>query len=360
MRQEAGLMQPSSVAELQALVREQPRVRVRGGGTKPALSTPRDGETAIDLSALAGLLEYEPGEFVFTALAGTRVSEVQTQLAAHGQYLPFDPLFVEQGATLGGAVAAGANGPGRYRYGGARDFLLGVKFVNGHGEIVRAGGKVVKNSAGFDIPKLMVGSCGQYGVLIELSFKVFPKPEAHTTLRRPCDTLDAAIDVIQRLYTSPLEIDSFDLEIAARPIIWLRLAGLRSALPARIDRVRGVIGGGEVIDDDESIWRSVREVRWRPEDRALIKVPLTPNRIPAFERALPQNVMRRYSGGGQVAWLALPDQPTQLDRLLCDQGLSGLVVIGQVDRPRLGVRVGELFARRVKSALDPAQRFVEV
>lgn len=353
-------MQPSSVGELQALVREQPRVRVRGGGTKPALSTPRDGETAIDLSALAGLLEYEPGEFVFTALAGTRVSEVQTQLAAHGQYLPFDPLFVEQGATLGGAVAAGANGPGRYRYGGARDFLLGVKFVNGHGEIVRAGGKVVKNSAGFDIPKLMVGSCGQYGVLTELSFKVFPRPEARITLRLLCEGLAGAIEVIQRLYTSPLEIDSLDLEIADQPVLWLRLAGLRSALPARIDRVRGLIGGGDVIDDDEALWRSVREVTWRPEGWALIKVPLTPKRIPAFERALPQNIIRRYSSGGQVAWLAAPDQPTPIDQILCDQGLSGLVVIGRVDQPRLGVRVGETFARRVKAALDPAQRFVEV
>lgn len=353
-------MRPASIAELQDVIRQQPRVRVRGGGTKSALSTARDGDTPIDLSALAGLLEYEPGEFVFTALAGTRVIDIQTQLAAHGQYLPFDPLFAEGGATLGGTVAAGANGPGRYRYGGVRDFLLGVKFVNGHGEIVRAGGKVVKNSAGFDIPKLMVGSLGQYGALIELSFKVFPKPEAHATLRRPCETLDAAIEVIQRLYTSPLEIDSFDLEIADRPIVWLRLGGLRSALPGRLDRVRGLIGGGDVIDDDASLWRNAREVTWRPEGWALIKVPLTPKRIAAFEAALPQNIIRRYSSGGQAAWLAAPDQLSQIDRLLCDQGLSGLVMIGPIDQPRLGVRVGDSFARRVKGALDPAQRFVEV
>ena len=309
------------------------------------------------------MLEYEPGEFVFTALAGTRVADVQMQLALHGQYLPFDPLFADQGATLGGTVAAGANGPGRYRYGGVRDFLLGVKFVDGRGEIVRAGGKVVKNSAGFDIPKLMVGSLGQYGVLIELSFKVFPKPEAHTTLSLKCDTLDAAIEVIQRLYTSPLEIDSFDLEIAERPIIWLRLAGLRSALPARIDRIRTLIGGGDVIDDDDALWRDAREVAWRPKDWTLIKVPLTPKRIPAFEQALPANIMRRYSSGGQVAWIATPDQPAQLDRILCDQGLSGLMLIGNADQARLGVRLGvrmgASFAQRVKSALDPNQRFVE-
>jgi glycolate oxidase FAD binding subunit len=353
-------MQPTSIQELQDAVKQHPLVRVRGGGTKPTLSTPREGETSIDLTAIAGMLEYEPGEFVFTALAGTRVAEVQAQLAAHGQYLPFDPLFVDQGATLGGTVASGANGPGRYRYGGVRDFLLGVKFINGQGEIVRAGGKVVKNSAGFDIPKLMVGSLGQYGALIELSFKVFPKPEAYTTLRLECSTLDAAIDVIQRLYTSPLEIDSFDLEIADRPIIWLRLAGLRSALPARIDRVRNVIGGGDVIAGDEVLWSDVRKVTWQPKDWMLIKVPITPKRIPAFEQTLPAGIMRRYSSGGQVAWLATPDQPAQFDRILCDQGLSGLVMIGPADQARLGVRRGDSFARRVKSALDPNQRFVEV
>ena len=168
-------MLPSTVQELQSIVRAYPRVLPRGGGTKPALSTPRGGETPIDLSRLSGMLDYEPGEFVFTALAGTRVYTISSVLAGHGQYLPFDPLLVERGATLGGTVAAGASGPGRYRYGGVRDFQLGVRFVNGGGEIVRAGGKVVKNAAGFDIPKLMVGSLGQLGVLVELSFKVFPR-----------------------------------------------------------------------------------------------------------------------------------------------------------------------------------------
>src|SRR5512143_1651914 len=169
-------MNPTSIEELQSMVRGSPHVLPRGGGTKPALSTAHNGATVIDLAPLAGMLEYEPGEFVFTALAGTRLADVRAQLAEHGQYLPFDPLLVDRGATLGGTIAAGANGPGRYRYGGVRDFLLGVRFVDGAGEIVHAGGKVVKNSAGFDIPKLMVGSLGQLGALIEVSFKVFPQP----------------------------------------------------------------------------------------------------------------------------------------------------------------------------------------
>ena len=351
-------MEPTSISELQSIVRAHPQVLARGGGTKSALSTAHNGAAAIELTALAGLLEYEPSEFVFTALAGTRVSDVRAKLAEHGQYLPFDPLLADSGATLGGVIAAGANGPGRYRYGGLRDFLLGVRFVNGAGEIVYAGGKVVKNSAGFDIPKLMVGSLGQLGILAEVSFKVFPKPQAYVTVRLDCATLSEALSVVQRLYTSPLDIDSFDLELATTgTIVWLRLAGLKSALPRRIDRVRGTIGGGEVIDDDESLWSGVRELKWLPRGWSLIKAPVTPKRIPALDQALPATALRRYSGGGQAAWIALADRAETLEPILIAQGLAGLVLIGAADHVRLGVRAGESFERRVKQALDPQGRF---
>ncbi len=355
-------MKPSTVEELQSIVRAHPHVLPCGSGTKSALSTTRTGAEKIDLTALTGMLEYEPSEFVFTALAGTRIADVRTQLAEHGQYLPFDPLLVDQGATLGGTIAAGVNGPGRYRYGGVRDFLLGVRFVNGAGEVVHAGGKVVKNSAGFDIPKLMVGSLGQLGALVEVSFKVFPKPEAHTTMRLDCPTLGDALNVVQRLYVSPLDIDSLDLEPAGTggTIVWLRLAGLKSALPTRIDRVRSTIGGGEVIDDDQAMWQDVRELKWLPQDRSLIKVPVTPKRIPALEQALSPTALRRYTGGGQAAWIALADRAEMLDPILIAQGLAGLVLKGRAEHVRLGVRTGESFERRVKDALDPQHRFVEV
>jgi glycolate oxidase FAD binding subunit len=355
-------MKPSTIEELQAAIRNSPRVALAGGGTKPALTTSHNGAAVIDLAALAGMLEYEPSEFVFTALAGTRIADVRAQLAEHGQYLPFDPLLVDQGATLGGTIAAGVNGPGRYRYGGVRDFLLGARFVNGAGEVVHAGGKVVKNSAGFDIPKLMVGSLGQLGALVEVSFKVFPKPEAHTTIRLDCRTLSDALSVVQRLYVSPLDIDSLDLEPAETggTIVWLRLAGLKSALPTRIDRVKNTIGGGDVIDDDELLWHDVRELKWLPERWALIKVPVTPKRIPALDQALPLTAKRRYTGGGQAAWIALADRAETLEPVLIAQGLAGLVLKGSTDRARLGVRAGESFGRRVKEALDPQHRFVEV
>src|SRR5207253_308179 len=134
-------------------------------------------------AGLRGITEYDPSEFTFTAGAGTPVREIVAALAERGQYLPFDPMLADAGATLGGTVAAGLSGPGRFRFGGLRDFILGVQFVDGEGRVLRMGGKVVKNAAGFDLPKFFVGSVGRFGILTELTFKVFPRPVATRTLR---------------------------------------------------------------------------------------------------------------------------------------------------------------------------------
>src|SRR5688500_13334503 len=151
-------------------------------------------------------------------------------------------MLVERGATLGGTVAAGLSGPGRYRYGGVRDFILGVRYVDGTGELVRGGGKVVKNAAGFDLPKLFGGSLGQLGALVELSFKVFPRPEATLTLRHTLPTLEAALAALQRLYLAPLDMEALDLTVDGDgPALWVRLGGLGHVLAARAERVRGLI-----------------------------------------------------------------------------------------------------------------------
>ena len=166
----------------------------------------------LDLSRLSGVLEYEPGEFTFTALAGTPLASVDSLLAEHGQYLPFDPPLAERGATLGGTVAAGLSGPGRYRYGGVRDFILGVRFVDGAGALVRGGGKVVKNAAGFDLPKLMVGSLGQLGVLVELTLQSLPAAGGHADACTPSSPAwRRRWRRCTALYTAPLDVDALDL-----------------------------------------------------------------------------------------------------------------------------------------------------
>ena len=347
---------------------DQPAFLPRGGGTKPALSTP-SSETveSLDLTALSGVLEYEPGEFTFTALAGTRLADIQALLAQNGQYLPFDPLLVERGATLGGTVAANAAGPGRYHYGGVRDFLLGVRFVNSQGILVRGGGKVVKNAAGFDLPKLMVGSLGELGALAELSFKVFPRPEAFVTLRLACAGLDEALQAMQQAAAARLDLDALELvPLESGYDLWARLAGLEQALPARLERLCAILSGCEVLSgaDEGSFWQQARELAWVSAGEAveketvLVKVPLTAGRIPALETALAGKVRsRRYSAGGQVAWLALDKPPASLQAPLVALSLSGVVYFGPPGTVRLGQGVGGSFYQRVKSALDPVHHW---
>ena len=177
---------PDSIDAVCAAVRGHRCVLPSGGGTKPALSRLPEGVVRLDLRGLSGMVEYEPGmNSHSTALAGTPLSVIKAELAKHGQYLPFDPPLAAEGATLGGTVAAGLSGPGRLRYGGVRDFIVGVQWVDGSGELIRGGGKVVKNAAGFDFPKLFTGSMGRLGVLVEMTFKVFPAPAACCRGRRP-------------------------------------------------------------------------------------------------------------------------------------------------------------------------------
>ncbi len=375
---------PASFDEVQAAVRAVraahagARLLPRGGGSKPALSAPRVGEEVLDLSALAGVVEYNPGEYTFTALAGTRIVEVRALLAAQGQYLPFDPPLAERGATLGGTVAAGLSGAGRYRFGGVRDFILGVRLVDGSGELVRGGGKVVKNAAGFDIPKLMVGSLGQFGVLVELTFKVFPASVAHTTVRRRYAAQDAALTALGNVYTARLDIDSLDLLPGSdgSATVAVRLGGLPDALPARAEHVRGLLEGGDILTgaDESSGWQSAAEFAWVPAGWIVTKVPLTPRRIPALEAAAGSlQTVRRYSSGGNVAWLAMPPERNsgaageekgsavqELDRILAGLELSGLVVFGPPElsrsRLRIGWRSGQAFEQRVKAVFDPAGR----
>ncbi len=355
------MLRPTTLAEAQTAVRETPRLLARGGGSKPALSTPIEGVTSLDLSALTGVLEYDPSEFTFTALAGTRVAEVQAMLRAHGQYLPFDPPLADKGATLGGTVAAGLSGPGRYRYGGVRDFILGVRLVDGDGELIRGGGKVVKNAAGFDLPKLMVGSLGQLGVLVELTFKVFPQASAHITIVNRLAPLDVAMEALYRLYTARLEIDSFDMTPSSGGLLfWVRLAGLPEALPVRAECVRVLLGGGETLTgaDEAALWRSVNELERVPSGWTLVKVPLTPKHIAAVEGRLSATpAVRRYSAGGNVAWIATPDSPPALDEVLSSLALSGLVIFGPPGYARIGARTGQAFEQRVKSVFDPRQKF---
>jgi glycolate oxidase FAD binding subunit len=366
---------PTTPAEVQEIVQVESRLLPRGRGSKPALSTPPEEVPGLDLSRLSGLIEYEPGEFTFTALAGTPIGEVAAALAREGQFLPFDPLLVRQNATLGGVVATGTSGPGRYRFGGVRDFLIGVRFVDGAGRLVRGGGKVVKNSAGFDLPKLMVGSLGRLAVLTELTFKVFPRPETYATLQVEYPGLQPALQAIQSLTTSQLDLDALDLEPPGT--LRARIGGLGEVMPERLQRLQAFlrerddrIKGVEVLQGqaDEAVWQELQAFGWVPAGWSVVKAPLTVNRIPGLEKGLEaHDTCQRYSAGGNLAWVAWPpeaggDHPplAGLDSILTDLGLAGLVLLGPPTRIRLGVWPGAALLQRVKQALDPGGKFLEL
>jgi glycolate oxidase FAD binding subunit len=343
---------PEQIAEL---VRSQSRVRVAGGGTKSATS----GSANVSLSELTGVLQYDPAEFTFTALAGTRLEEVQQMLSSKNQYLPFDPPLVEAGATLGGTVAAGLSGSGRFRYGGVRDFLLGVRMVTASGEIVSTGSKVVKNAAGFDFPKLMVGSLGKFGVMTELTFKVFPAPQSCRTIVLDSEHLAHAVELMNSLATSQLDLACLDMDHSQR--IWARIGGIRDSVELRAQRVLQFAGGrGKILTggQDADAWRECREFQWVPDEHSLIKVAVMPDRIVALTAALDE-LPYRICAGGHLAWLAWPPTYTsqELDDMLRELGCTAVALTGNWPNPWVGAHHGKAFDQRLITALDPHHKF---
>jgi glycolate oxidase len=338
-----------AVRALQDAVREHPRVLPRGGGSKPALSTPSEGVVPLVVSGLRGIVEYDPEELTITALAGTPVRVVQAALAAHGQYLPFDPPLARAGATVGGVVAAGSSGSGAHRHGGVRDFIIGARFVDGTGALVGAGGRVVKNAAGFDLARLMVGSLGRLGVLVDVAFKVFPAPPAWGTLVAEAPDLGAALEASRR--ATGLDVEALDIEPPGRLLI--RLGGPAIALEARLERLRRAVAlPAEKVLDDAALWDA------RVPEGSLVRLALGPRRIAALDPAL-AGVPRRYTRGGAEARLAWPaDRPVEeLDALLREVGASGVRLTGPPGSVLLGATSGGAFADRVRRALDPDGRF---
>ena len=354
--------EPVNLEELRQTVVELRRVRVAGSRTKPAMSV----DANVSTRRLSAVVGYDPGEFTFTAQAGAPLKTIQSMLAEHGQFLAFDPVLVDAGATLGGAVSAGVSGPGRLRFGGVRDFLLGAQLVTGEGRIVFGGGKVVKNAAGFDIPKLLVGSQGKYGVLAELTFKVFPQVESYATLQVKAGSLDAALEIQAAVAASPLE--PFCIDLLPPSALLIRVGGLRAAQAARIDRLlrlcrqAGAMGIETLSAEEETAaWAQARELTWAEELPWLLRIATTSSDIPALDASLETlGARRRYSGAGNSAWIACPDSVHRDDLESVCQKVGGVGVVLRGAAAVLGDPPGEGFRRRLRSVFDPQSKFSAV
>ena len=244
-------------------------LRIRGSGSKDFYGQAFQGEV-LDVRPLAGISSYEPSELVVTVRAGTRLAELEALLAEQGQALAFEPPHFGPDATVGGMVAAGLSGPARASVGAVRDYVLGLRLLNGRGELLTFGGQVMKNVAGYDVSRLLVGSLGTLGVITELSLKVLPVAPSEATLRCGGVSQAAALALLNRWGGQPLPLSAscWLVDPTAQPAqayLFVRLRGALAAVEAACPRlvadVQAAGGSATRMDNTEAgpDWAACRE-----------------------------------------------------------------------------------------------------
>ena len=226
---------------------------IRGGGSKNFYGNPSTGET-LEVGAIRGIAAYEPGELFATVYAGTPLSELHRTLAERGQMLAFEPPSFAESATVGGAAACGFSGPRRPSAGALRDFVLGIGVVDGSGDILKFGGEVMKNVAGFDVSRLMAGALGTLGIITHITFKLAPIPPMEATLILEKSAADSIYEINRAIGKG--------LPITASAYINGKLYARASGSDAAVARTANALGG-EKLEKERSaeFWESVREHR---------------------------------------------------------------------------------------------------
>ncbi len=326
---------------------------IHAGQTKNFYGGPIVGEP-LDMRGYSGIIDYEPRELVLTVRAGTPLAEIEAVMAKENQLLPFEPPHFFDGATsatnnvvnniatIGGTVATGLSGPRRAYAGAVRDFVLGTRVVNGKGEDLRFGGRVIKNVAGYDVSRLMTGAMGTLGVLADLSFKVLPMPAAETTLQFQITEAEA-IQRFNEWAGKPLPISATAWHDG---VARLRLSGAVAGVKA----AKAKLGGEEVIQP--SLWRDIRDHRtpffqgveplWR------LSVPAT---TPALALGLPQLI----EWGGALRWVRGAADAAALRATVAAVGGHVTQFRGDKSAPVFHPLPGALATihRNLKTAFDP-------
>ncbi len=356
------------------------RLRVRGGGTKDFYGAAIDDTVPVlDVRPLASILSYEPSELVVTALAGTPLAELEAALAQEGQALAFEPPHFGPGATVGGAVASGLAGPARASVGGARDFVLGVRLINGRGELLTFGGQVMKNVAGYDVSRLMAGSLGTLGVLVDVSLKVLPVAVCEATLMCAGVAQQTALDLLNRWGGQPLPLNAscWVRDDSASPVqdyLFIRLRGAVAAVEAAIPRLQADVqaaGGRVTLMDNAQAgadWQACRDQHLpfftSPSPELCLWRLSLPQTAPALE--LPWPALVEWHGALRWLW-APPSAGAQLRALA--QQLGGHATLqraslagGDADKLLAGVftplaPVQERVQRSLQQQFDPAGVF---
>lgn len=284
---------------------------IQGGNTKSWYGNP-NRSPILSTATYQGILDYQPEELVITACAGTPIVEIESTLAKNNQILPFEPPHFGEGATFGGVIAAGLAGPARISAGNLRDFVLGTRLMDGRGEDLSFGGKVMKNVAGYDVSRLLPGSLGTLALLLEASVKVLPKPAATTSLRCRMGAKQA-LKILNEWAGQPLPLNAsvWIGRTGDEGELTIRLAGAKAAVISASQMMRGLLGA-TVLDDSEAdlFWRNLREqqLSWfsqMPNHHALWRLSLPAN-CPVLEMpedCLPEIIMEWH---GQERWVQGP------------------------------------------------------
>jgi glycolate oxidase FAD binding subunit len=362
---------PERCAEiLRACASERRTVRVRGGGTKDHLGTLRETDVTLETGGVSGIVDHVPEDLTVTVRAGTRMDDLRDALATHGQFLPLDPPHVGRGATVGGVIAANSVGFGRHRYGGVRDLLLGVRAALPDGTIARAGGRVVKNVAGYDLNKLYIGSFGTLGVIVEATFKILPRPPVTAgtcaTFANAADAF-AAADAIIRTSLRPTALAVHRADDRRWRLV-LVAAGERAPVDraiaelARAAAARGA--AASPIDDPDAELAPLREIVDAAATGAVIRAVLPLSAQSAFAEAAARTdpsagvVADAASGIVQVHLRDETGLASAADALVANArvlGGSARVERGAGLEPMGGPEPGGAFLmRRLKAAFDPA------
>ena len=298
-------------------------LQIEGGGTRSGLGRPVNADAILSTRGLSGITRYEPAELVLTARAGTPLSDIEAAIGAHSQMLPFEPmdhrtLYGTSGEpTIGAVAACGVSGPRRIQQGAARDHLLGVEIVNGRGEIVKSGGRVMKNVTGLDLVKLSCGAHGTLGLLTEVTFKLRPKAQTVGTLVIEGLDDDRAVAALSAALTSPFEargaahLPGGVGGATARTL--LRIENFADSVDYRLGELAKLLAGygpSRRLDEAEShsLWREIRDATFlaEPREQAVWRISVAPTKGPTVTSALSRTLVARwfYDWGGGLIWLA--------------------------------------------------------
>ena len=310
---------PETAAIMRAAAEARTPLAVEGGGTKAAMGRPAQAASTLSTRRMAGITLYEPAELVIAARSGTPLAEIERTLAERGQMLPFEPLDYRAllgsvgEPTVGGLVGANLSGPRRIAAGACRDSLIGVKMVNGRGEEVVSGGRVMKNVTGLDLARLLAGSWGTLAVFTEITFKVSPAPAHTATLVLHGLDDRRAIDALSQGLGSPFEVSGaahLPGVIERVPKTLLRLEGFPASVAYRMGELRRLLSGfgrADVLEGDvvAALWRGIRDATFlaEPRDAAVWRVSIAPSKAAAFVAGLSEMLPFRHVydwGGGLV------------------------------------------------------------